>query len=102
MTNTNTTATLAADLDTTPRTLRKFLRSADMGVGKGSRYALPSSKREVARLRKQFTAWQAEVEAKRSAKVEEAPVEAAEVEVEAIDEAPAADDFDSLECPLDA
>jgi hypothetical protein len=55
----NTTATLAADFDTTPRTLRKFLRSADMGVGKGSRYTLPSSKREVNALRKQFDAWEA-------------------------------------------
>jgi hypothetical protein len=55
----NTTATLAAALDTTPRTLRKFLRSADMGVGKGSRYALPSSKREVASLAKRFAEWEA-------------------------------------------
>lgn len=59
---TNTTATLAADFDTTPRTLRKFLRSDASGiesVGKGSRYALPNSKREVASLRKRFDAWNA-------------------------------------------
>lgn len=54
-----TTTTLAAEFDTTPRTLRKFLRSADMGVGKGSRYTLPTAKREVASLRKQFDAWEA-------------------------------------------
>ena len=52
-----TTTELAATLDTTPRTLRKFLRSEGKGVGKGSRYALPSSKREVAALSKRFAAW---------------------------------------------
>lgn len=55
-----TTAQLAAELDTTPRTLRKFLRSDASGiegVGKGARYSLPSSKREVASLRKKFDAW---------------------------------------------
>lgn len=52
-----TTTELAADFDTTPRTLRKFLRSIDQGVGKGSRYALPSSKREVASMRKKFDAY---------------------------------------------
>jgi phage antirepressor YoqD-like protein len=55
-----TTTELAAALDTTPRTLRKFLRSNDSGiesVGKGSRYALPSSKREVNSLAKRFNEW---------------------------------------------
>lgn len=54
-----TTATLAEALETTPRTLRKFLRSEGMGVGKGSRYALPASKREVTALAKKFAAWEA-------------------------------------------
>lgn len=54
-----TTTELAATLDTTPRTLRKFLRSQGEGVGKGSRYALPSTKRDIARTRSQFEAWQA-------------------------------------------
>lgn len=76
-----TTTTLAAEFDTTPRTLRKFLRSDASGiesVGKGSRYSLPTAKREVASLRKKFDAWgaaQAEAKAQREA-------EAAEVEVE--------------------
>jgi hypothetical protein len=55
-----TTTELAADFDTTPRELRKFLRSDASGiesVGKGSRYSLPSTKREVASLRKRFDAW---------------------------------------------
>jgi hypothetical protein len=57
-----TTTELAADFDTTPRELRKFLRSDASGVesvGKGSRYALPSSKRDTASLRKKFDAWTA-------------------------------------------
>src|SRR6478735_10189440 len=55
-----TTTELAIALDTTPRTLRKFLRSPDSGVesvGKGSRYALPSSKREASAMAKRFAAW---------------------------------------------
>lgn len=55
-----TTTALATEFDTTPRTLRKFLRSPESGiesVGKGSRYALPSAKREVAAMRKRFVAW---------------------------------------------
>ena len=65
------TTELAAALDTTPRTLRKFLRSTASGiesVGKGSRYALPSSKREVARLKSRFDDWNAP-------KIDDAPVE---------------------------
>lgn len=89
-----TTTSLAIELDTTPRTLRKFLRSADMGVGKGSRYALPTAKREVASLKKRFDAWD---EARNAPKTDEAP-EAPEVE-EIADEVEV--DFDELDCPLD-
>lgn len=52
-----TTADIATALDTTPRELRKFLRSEAQGVGKGARYALPSSKRDIAAMNKRFTAW---------------------------------------------
>jgi hypothetical protein len=52
-----TTTDCAAALDTTPRTLRKFLRSEGLGVGKGSRYALPSTKRDLNSLAKRFSAW---------------------------------------------
>lgn len=52
-----TTTELAATLDTTPRTLRKFLRSQGEGVGKGARYALPSTKRDITRMTAQFKAW---------------------------------------------
>lgn len=53
----HTTASLAATLETTPRELRKFLRSQAMGVGKGSRYSLDLNARSIATLRKEFAAW---------------------------------------------
>lgn len=93
-----TTTALAAEFDTTARTLRKFLRSDASGiasVGKGSRYALPTAKREVASLRKKFDAWgaaQAEAKAKREVEVE---VEAPEVEIEV-------DTLDEMTHPLDS
>jgi hypothetical protein len=55
------TTTLAVEFECSTRELRKFLRSNDSGiapVGKGSRYALPSSKREVASLKKRYDAWE--------------------------------------------
>lgn len=76
-----TTAELATALDTTPRELRKFLRSDDSGiegVGKGKRYSLPGTKREVAALQKRYTAWaasQAEAKAARKAALEAAEAE---------------------------
>lgn len=76
-----TTTELADAFDTTPRTLRKFLRSDASGieaVGKGSRYSLPSSKRELNTLSKRFTAWRDAIEAKKSSTAD--------------DDAPAADE----------
>lgn len=52
-----TTASIAESLNTTPRELRKFLRSKAQGVGKGSRYALPATKTAIAKMRKEFDAW---------------------------------------------
>lgn len=52
-----TTTEVAVQFETDARTLRKFLRSQDLGVGKGSRYALPSTKRDLNALQKRFTAW---------------------------------------------
>lgn len=57
MTATLTTAEVATALDTTPRELRKFLRSQAQGVGKGSRYSLPGTARELGKIKKQFIAW---------------------------------------------
>lgn len=56
---TATTAEIAAELDTTPRTLRRFLRATMTDTpGKGSRYALPSDKRSIAALAKKFAKWE--------------------------------------------
>ena len=89
-----TTTEIAAALDTTPRTLRKFLRAEGAGVGKGSRYALPSTKRDIAAMGKRFAKWHEAQEAAREAR--NAAQEAAEGEI--ID-TPSLDD---LEHPLDA
>jgi hypothetical protein len=59
---TMTTATLADALDTDPRTLRKFLRSAASpvaSVGKGKRYTLPGTKAALTDFGKRFAAWNA-------------------------------------------
>lgn len=59
--STMTTADVAADLNTDPRTLRKFLRSdaakSITPVGKGKRYTF--TKGDMRSLRSQFAAWSA-------------------------------------------
>lgn len=65
MSTTLTTAQAAEKLETTPRELRKFLRSItpkDDQPGKGSRWTLEAKK--VTGLRKQFSTWKAAQEAK--------------------------------------
>lgn len=64
-----TTAQAAEKLETTPRELRKFLRSItekENQPGKGSRWTLEA--RDVTKFKKQFANWQAA----RAEKVEEA------------------------------
>jgi hypothetical protein len=68
MAATITTAELAATIDTTPRTLRKFLRAEGNGVGKGSRYALPATKRDITAMAKRFAAWNSAQEAAKAAR----------------------------------
>jgi predicted transcriptional regulator len=70
-----TTTEVAEKFETTPRTLRKFLRSdarakgnADSLPGKGSRYALEG--KDLAPLKKRFIAWQAAQAEKAAAEVE--------------------------------
>lgn len=79
-----TTTELAAEFGTDSRTLRKFLRSDASGiesVGKGARYSLPSSKREIASLAKRYAKWD---EARTAAKSDNTPeVTEAPTEVEA-------------------
>lgn len=80
---TYTTATLSAEVDTTPKELRKFLRSDASGiekVGKGGRYSLDFTATQLKSLKKNFAAWVADADAKKVAKV------AAEVEVTELDE----------------
>jgi hypothetical protein len=78
---TMTTADLATALDTTPRTLRKFLRSDASGiegVGKGSRYSIEA--KQVRSLRSRFSKWTIEQEARKADKAPEAPEVDNEVE----------------------
>lgn len=66
-----TTAELATELDTDPRTLRKFLRATtpkDSQPGKGARYSLKGDARSLASMKKKFITWQDEVAANRAAK----------------------------------
>lgn len=80
---TATTAEIAAEFATTPRTLRKFLRADDRGVGKGSRYALPANARDMKAMRKRFDAWAATEAATRAAKVEATKVDEDDADADA-------------------
>lgn len=79
MAETMTPNAFAAMVDSNGREVRKFLRAVtpkDEHPGKGARWSMPSTKRELNKLTKQFNAWREE-----SAKP--APEEpAAEVEVD--------------------
>jgi hypothetical protein len=60
MSNTITPAALALECETTPRTVRKFLRSDQgmgMKVGKGQRWAIEA--RQVRSLKAKFEKWNA-------------------------------------------
>lgn len=52
-----TTTEIARTLHTDPRTLRKFMRATNGGVGKGARYAIPASKAQIAALHRKFDRW---------------------------------------------
>lgn len=59
------TTDFAAELGTDSRTARKFLRNItpkDEQPGKGSRWDLPEGKREINKLKKQFSDWKASQE----------------------------------------
>ncbi len=67
------TTEFAAELETTPRIARKFLRSItekENQPGKGSRWELPETKREVSKLKKQFIDWDAAQKAKAEAEAD--------------------------------
>lgn len=76
------TTQVAEKLDTTPRTLRKFLRSPeglDSKVGKGQRWSIEAKK--VASLKSRFAKWTAAQEAARADRAAKAAAEAANDEV---------------------
>lgn len=81
--STLTTAEVAAEFDTTPRTLRKFLRAdarnrdaADTLPGKGSRYAL--ERKALKGMRTRFNKWQAAEAQARADRAAKAAQDAAE------------------------
>lgn len=82
-----TTAEVAEKFETTPRTLRKFLRAdakangnADTLPGKGARYAIEG--KALQGMKKRFAAWQVEQAEERKARAEKAVADAKAVEVE--------------------
>ena len=87
--STQTPTQFAGTVNSDPKTVRKFLRSItprDDQPGKGSRWELPTSKREVAKLQKQFREWhQKELEA-RAERARKAAEEAAETVADEVDE----------------
>jgi predicted transcriptional regulator len=71
-----TTTEIAAELDTTPRTLRKFLRAdaKAQGVatpGMGSRYSI--EKKEMRSLRSKFAKWTAAQESDKADNADDSP-----------------------------
>lgn len=77
---TRTAKEVALQFETTPRNLRKFLRSKDglnTRVGKGNRWSIEA--KDVRKLRKSFDAWEA-------AKAEKATEDAETDEIEEIEE----------------
>ena len=89
---TYTTAEVAAKFDTTPRTLRKFLRAdarandaADTLPGKGSRYTLEA--KSLRGMQPRFNKWMAAEAAARAARAQVA----AEAAQATADEAPEGD-----------
>jgi hypothetical protein len=86
-----TTAEMASELGTDGRTLRKFLRSItpkEEQPGKGSRWVLEGNKRDISKMRKQFSDWTA---------AQEKPAEEETPEVEAEVDGPTDAELDEIE-----
>lgn len=100
-----TTAEVAEKFETTPRTLRKFLRAdarnrdvADTLPGKGSRYAIEG--KSLKGLKSRFIAWKAEEAAKAAERAQELANQAkAEVSDESDIEDEVDNSLDELEGP---
>ena len=83
-----TPAEFAVEVDSDGRTVRKFLRSItpkEDQPGKGSRWSLPATKREVNALKKKFGEWSEAQEKARTERAEKA-AEVEEIEEPAVDE----------------
>lgn len=82
MAQTITPAEFAEVVGSDGRTVRKFLRHElpDKAPGKGARWSLPGTKREVASLQKKFDAWKAAQEEARAKKAEAETEEVEEIE----------------------
>lgn len=100
------TAQVAEKLDTTPRTLRKFLRAdarandrADSLPGKGSRYAIEG--KDIAPLKKRFAKWAAAEAEARAARAVQAAEVAAEAVTEEVDDAEVEPTDEELEALAD-
>jgi hypothetical protein len=72
------TKQVAEAIGTDAKTFRVFLRSQELGVGAGKRYAF--EQKDVAPLKTKFNAWTKEREAARKAKAEKAAAEKAAAE----------------------
>lgn len=69
-----TAKTLAAELEVAPKALRVYLRTAESGiesVGKGGRYSIEMTPTQLAKFKKNFTAWTAAKEAAKAKALEE-------------------------------
>lgn len=80
MTKIMTPAEFAVEVDSDGRTVRKFLRSItpkDEQPGKGSRWSLPGTAKDVNRLKKQFADWNAKMLAEKAERAEKAAEDAA-------------------------
>lgn len=78
-----TPAEFALEVESDGKTVRKFLRSItpkDEQPGKGSRWSLPGTAREVQKLKKQFSEWNAAQLEDRAKRAAEKAAAAAEVE----------------------
>lgn len=89
MSKTMTPAEFATEVNSDGRTVRKFLRSItprEEQPGKGSRWVLPGTKREVTTLKNRFTKWTEDQEAARAARAEKAAQEADENSTDEVDD----------------
>ena len=88
-----TPAEFAVEVDSDGRTVRKFLRATmpkESHPGKGARWSLPGTAREVTKLKKQFNEWHTSQDEARAAR-EAAKAEAATPEVDEVEDDELAD-----------